>query len=71
MKRALITLSLLFAFGISAAQESTKPLMIAHRGGWTDRNITNADGTVSGGTTVSLSSYTGGNGMGGGPGGWH
>lgn len=28
-------------------------------------------GTISGGTSVSLSSYTGGNGMGGGPGGWH
>jgi hypothetical protein len=28
-----------------------------------------ADGTVSGGSTVSLSSYTGGSGMGGGPGG--
>ena len=29
-----------------------------------------ADGTVSGGSTVSLSSYTGGSGMGGGPGRW-
>lgn len=28
------------------------------------------NGTVSGGSEVSLSSYTGGNGMGGGPGGW-
>ena len=30
-----------------------------------------ADGTVSGGSTVSLSSYSGGGGMGGLPGGWH
>ena len=28
-------------------------------------------GTTSGGSSVSLSSYTGGSGMGGGPGGWH
>ena len=47
MKRALITLCLLFTFGISVAQESTKPLMIAHRGGWTERNITNEDGSTS------------------------
>ena len=59
MKRALITLCLLFAFGISAAQESTKPLMIAHRGGWTDRNITNADGTVSKAFVVPENSIAG------------
>ncbi|WP_176757073.1 carbohydrate-binding domain-containing protein [Prevotella communis] len=29
------------------------------------------DGTVSGGTNISLSSYSGGNGMNSGPGGWH
>jgi hypothetical protein len=29
------------------------------------------DGAISGGTSVSLSSYTGGIGMGGGPSGWH
>jgi hypothetical protein len=28
-------------------------------------------GTVSGGSDITLSSYTGGTGMGGGPGGWH
>lgn len=30
-----------------------------------------AGGTISGGSSVSLSSYSGGNSMGGGPGGWH
>lgn len=59
MKRALITFCLLFAFGISAAQESAQPLMIAHRGGWTERNITNADGSVSKAFVVPENSIAG------------
>ena len=44
MKRLLLIIALLTALGVSAKRMPENPLMIAHRGGWTERTITAADG---------------------------
>ena len=55
---------------VSAASQSTLQSGVSVSGGTSYfGGLGIADGTVSGGTTVSLSSYSGGSGMGGGPGG--
>ena len=62
---------------VSSASQPTLQSDVSLNGGtsWFG-GLAITDGTVSGGSSVSLSSYTGGNsmgpgGMGGGPGGWH
>ena len=55
---------------VSAASQPTLASGVSVSGGTTYfGGLGIANGTISGGTSVSLSSYTGGNGMGGGPGG--
>ena len=44
MRRFLLIIALLATLGVSAKRMPENPLMIAHRGGWTERTITAADG---------------------------
>ncbi len=46
MRRLLLVVALLATLGLSAKSKIENPLMIAHRGGWTERTITTADGAV-------------------------
>lgn len=58
MKRLLVIIGLLLAESI-AAQSPTNPLMIAHRGCWTERTVTAEDGTTSKEFVVPENSVTG------------
>ena len=57
---------------VSGASQPTLQSGVSVSGGTSHfGSLAITEGAISSGTTVSLSSYTGGNGMGGGPGGWH
>ena len=46
MKKFLLIIALLTTLGVSAKRMPENPLMIAHRGGWTERVVTAPDGTT-------------------------
>ena len=46
MRRFLLIIALLATLGVSAKRMPENPLMIAHRGGWTERAITAPDGST-------------------------